>query len=107
MKSGNKVASASIDDDDSEIILWTSKTVKSVCVVGQLYSVQYKSIFGVPDKVRRNRCEEARPSRLDIQRDKVKIHHIIASTQDCWSWCRIEHSYVGVQYWTDQTRKMR
>jgi hypothetical protein len=30
-------------------------------VVGRLYSVQYKSIFGVPDKVRRNTCEQARP----------------------------------------------
>ena len=30
-------------------------------VVGQLYSVQYKSIFGAPGKVRRNMCDEARP----------------------------------------------
>ncbi len=30
-------------------------------------------------------CEEARPLRLDFQRDKVKIHHVIASMQDCWS----------------------
>jgi hypothetical protein len=28
-------------------------------VVGQLYSVQYKSIFGASDKVRCNMCEEA------------------------------------------------
>jgi hypothetical protein len=54
-------------------------------VVGQLYSIQYKGIFGMPNKVRRDRCEEARPSRLDFQRDEVKIHHIIASMQDCWS----------------------
>jgi hypothetical protein len=54
-------------------------------VVGRVYSVQYKSIFGVSDKVRRNMCEEARPSKLDFQRDEVKIHHVIASTQDCWS----------------------
>jgi hypothetical protein len=54
-------------------------------VVGRLFSLQYKSIFGAPDKVRRNMCEEARPSRLDFQRDEVKIHHIIASMQECWS----------------------
>ena len=54
-------------------------------VVGQLYSIQYKSVFGAPDKVRRCMCEEARPSRLDFQRKEVKIHHIIALTQDCWS----------------------
>ncbi len=54
-------------------------------VVGGLYSVQYKSIFGAPNKVRRCTCEEARPSRLDFQRDEVKIHHVIASTKDCWS----------------------
>ncbi len=75
-------------------------------VVGRLYSVQYKSICGMPDKVRHFTCEEARLSRLDFQRDKVKIHHAIASMQDCWSWCRTEHSYVIVQYWTDQTRKI-
>jgi hypothetical protein len=75
-------------------------------VVGKLYSVQYKSIFGAPNKVRCCTCEEGRPSRLDFQRDKVKIHHVITSTQDCWSWCRTEHSYIGVQYWTDRTRKI-
>jgi hypothetical protein len=37
------------------------------------------------DKVRCYTSEEARPSRLDFQRDKVNIHHVIASTQDCWS----------------------
>jgi hypothetical protein len=31
------------------------------CVVGRLYSVQYKSIFGAPDKVRRNTGDQARP----------------------------------------------
>ncbi len=30
----------------------------------------------------------------------IKTNHVIASTQDCWSWHRIEHSYVEVQYWT-------
>jgi hypothetical protein len=29
-------------------------------VVGRLYSVQYKSIFGAPDKVRRDTCNKAR-----------------------------------------------
>ncbi len=36
-------------------------------VVGRLYSIQYKSIFDAPDKVRHNTCEEARPSRLDFR----------------------------------------
>jgi hypothetical protein len=31
------------------------------CVVGRLYSVQYKSIFGVPDKVRCDTCAQVRP----------------------------------------------
>ncbi len=30
-------------------------------VVGRLYSVQYKSIVGTPDKVRCNTCDKARP----------------------------------------------
>ncbi len=30
-------------------------------VIGCLYSVQYKSILGAPDKVRRNTCDKARP----------------------------------------------
>jgi hypothetical protein len=55
------------------------------CVVGRLYSIQYMSIFGMPDKVRRNTCEEARPSRLNFQRDEVNIHHVIALMRDCWS----------------------
>jgi hypothetical protein len=67
-------------------------------VVGQLYSIQYKSIFGAPDKVRRNTCEEARPSRLDFQRDEVvldiKTYPTIVLTEDCMSWCRTEHSYL-------------
>jgi hypothetical protein len=54
-------------------------------VIDGLYSIQYKGIFGVPDKVRRYNCEEARPSMLDFQRDEVKIHHDIASMQDSWS----------------------
>ncbi len=31
-----------------------------VAVVGRLYSIQYKSIFGVPDKVRQDMCDKAR-----------------------------------------------
>jgi hypothetical protein len=58
---------------------------KAQIVKGQLYSVQYKGIIGAPDKVRCNTCEETRPLRLDFQRDKVKIHHVITSMQDCWS----------------------
>jgi hypothetical protein len=54
-------------------------------VVHQLYSIQYKGFFGAPDKVRQDTCVEARPSRLNFQRDEVKIHHVIASMQDCWS----------------------
>jgi hypothetical protein len=30
-------------------------------VVGRLYSVQYKSIFGAPNKVRCDTCDKARP----------------------------------------------
>ncbi len=49
----------------------SSKDLLHLCrprpVIGRLYSVQYKSIFDVPDKVRRNTCEEARPSRLNLQ----------------------------------------
>jgi hypothetical protein len=33
----------------------------SSCVVGRLYSIQYKSIFGALDKVRHNTCDKARP----------------------------------------------
>ena len=55
-------------------------------VLGRLYSIQYKSIFGTPDKVRRDTCKEARPSRLDFQRDEVvldiKTFHVIALMQD-------------------------
>jgi hypothetical protein len=57
-----------------------------VIVVGRLYSIQYKSIFGAPDKVSGDTCEEARPSRLDFQKDEavleIKTFHNIASMQD-------------------------
>jgi hypothetical protein len=57
-----------------------------LCVVGRLYSVQYKSNFGASDKVRHDTCEEARPSRQDFQRDEVvldiKTFHVIATKQD-------------------------
>jgi hypothetical protein len=42
-----------------DVVLKTK--VHLVYVVGRLYSVQYKSIFGAPDKVRRNTCDKARP----------------------------------------------
>ncbi len=58
-------------------------STRTVTVIGRLYSVQYKGNFGALDKVRRDTCEEARPLRLDFQREDVKIHHVIASTQDC------------------------
>jgi hypothetical protein len=63
-------------------------------VVGRLYSIQYKGIFGVPDKVRRNTCDKARPlsqvwgvepntsSRYE-QAKPTHHHHIIAGMQDC------------------------
>ncbi len=63
----------------------SKRQVAQPYVVGQLYSEQYKGIFGVPNKVRHYTCEEAGPLRLDFQKDKVKIHHVIASTQDCWT----------------------
>ncbi len=51
-------------------------------VVGRLYSIQYKSIFVAPGKVRGDRCEEAWPLWLDFQRCKVKIHHLIVGTTE-------------------------
>ncbi len=49
--------------------------VRCICtifniVVGRFYSVQYKSIFGALDKVRRDTFEEARLLRLDFQRER-------------------------------------
>jgi hypothetical protein len=55
------------------------KTLVAVATKAGWTRVFYKPT-GAPDKVRRNTCEEVRPSRLDVQRDKVKIHHVIAST---------------------------
>ncbi len=63
-------------------------------VVGRLYSVQNKSIFGAPDKVRRYTCEQARPlsqvwgvdpnTSLGYELAKpTHQHHIIAGMQDC------------------------
>ncbi len=63
-------------------------------VVGQLYSVQYKRIFGAPDKVRRDTCDKARPlsqvwgvepytsSGYELA-EPPHHHHIIAGMQDC------------------------
>ncbi len=68
------------------VLSFKSNTAPISCkvVVGQLYFIQYKGIFGTPNKVQCYACEEVIPLRLDFQRDKVKIHHVIASMQDCW-----------------------
>jgi hypothetical protein len=81
---------ATLEGQDINVGIRSNKLGKKVItwpesVVGRLYPIQYKGIFGASDKVRRNVCEEARPLRLDFQRDEVKIHHVIASMQDCWS----------------------
>jgi hypothetical protein len=63
-------------------------------VVGRLYSVQYKSIFGAPDKVRSNTCDKARPLSqvLGVEPNtspgyevaEPPYHHqIIVGMQDC------------------------
>ncbi len=63
-------------------------------VVGRLYSVQYKSIFGMPDKVRRDTCDKTRPlsqvwgvepnTSLGYEVAEPPYHHqIIAGMQDC------------------------
>ncbi len=65
-----------------------------VGVVGGLYSVQYKSIFGMPDKVRHYMCDEARQfsqvwgvepnTSLGYEvAEPPHHHHIIAGMQDC------------------------
>jgi hypothetical protein len=62
-------------------------------VVGQLYYVHYKSIFGVPDKVRCDTCDKARPmsqvlgvepnTSLGYEVAEPPHHHqIIAGMQD-------------------------
>ncbi len=62
--------------------------------VGQLYSVQYKSIFGAPDKVRCNMGDQARPlsqvwgvepnasSGYELAEPTHHLH-LIAGMQDC------------------------
>jgi hypothetical protein len=63
-------------------------------VVGQLYSIQYKTIFGAPDQVRCYTCDEARPlsqvwgveptTSLGYEvAEPPHHHHIIAGMQDC------------------------
>ncbi len=63
-------------------------------VEGHLYSVQYKSIFGVPDKVRCNTCDKARllsqawgvelNTSLEYEVAEPPHHHqIIVGMQDC------------------------
>jgi hypothetical protein len=63
-------------------------------VVGPLYSVQYKSIFGAPEKVRHDTCDKARPlsqvwgvepntsSGYEVA-EPPHHHQIIAGMQDC------------------------
>jgi hypothetical protein len=63
-------------------------------VIGRLYSVQYRSLFGAPDKVRCNTCDKARPlsqvwgvepntsSGYEVA-EPPHHHHIIARMQDC------------------------
>ncbi len=62
-------------------------------VIGRLYSVQYKSIFGAPDKVRCDTCDKARPLSqvLGVEpntsagyelAEPTHHHHIIAGMQD-------------------------
>ncbi len=63
-------------------------------VVGRLYSVQYKSIFGAPDKVRCNMCDKVRllsqvwgaepNTSLGYEVAEPPHHHqIIVGMQDC------------------------
>ncbi len=63
-------------------------------VVGRLYSVQYKSIFGAPDKVRRDLGDQARPlsqaqgnepnTSLGYELARPTHHlHLIAGMQGC------------------------
>ncbi len=67
---------------------------EETCVVGRLYSVHYKTIFGMPDKVRRDMCDKARPlsqvggvepnTSLGYEVAEPSHHHqIIAGMQDC------------------------
>ncbi len=63
-------------------------------VIGRLYSVPYKSIFGTPDKVRCNTCDKARPlsqvwgvepntsSGYEVA-EPPHHHQIIIGMQDC------------------------
>ncbi len=65
-----------------------------VSVVGQLYSIQYKSFLDAPDKIRGYMCDEARPlsqvwgvepntSTGYELAEPPNHHHIIARIQDC------------------------
>ncbi len=78
-------------------------------VVGRLYSIQYKSIFGVPDKVRHDTCDKAKPlsqvwgvepntsSGYELA-EPTHHHHIIAGMQD----------YIPMKvFGTEQTKHVR
>ncbi len=77
-------------------------------VVGRLYSVQYKSIFGAPDKVRRDTCDKARPlSQRYWAQHLIEIWGGSATTSSLnHPWDAGLHSHIGVRYWTDQTHQI-
>jgi hypothetical protein len=71
-----------------------AKAPSSVPDIGRLYSVQYKSIFGAPNKVRRVMCDEAKPlsqvwgvepnTSLGYEvAEPPHHHHTITRMQDC------------------------
>ncbi len=78
--------------------------------VGRSYSVQYKDIFGTPDKGQMLYVQEGQTIESGL---RCWIQHLIeiwggrATTssphhhQDA-----VLHSYVEVRYWTDQTRQI-
>ena len=68
--------------------------IEFTIAVGCLYFIQYKSIFGVPDKVRCDTCDKARPlsqawgvepnTSLGYEVAEPPHHHqIIVGMQDC------------------------
>ncbi len=80
-----------------------------VSVIGWLYSKQYKSLLGAPDKVRGYTCDEARPlsqvwgvdpnTSMEYElAEPPNHHHIIAGMQDC-----IPSKMFG----TEQTKHIR
>ncbi len=80
---------------DVQVLLKVRRTLRSVGTSSSnnrppiLCSVQ--EYFWRADKVRRNTCEEARPSRLNLQRDKEDLDTKISTSLP---QCRTEHSYI-------------